>query len=326
MTIEKIYEAPWRKRAPYSPVRFNRIVVRYPRTENKGTNEEMRKTRMRVDRTGVLSTQQYRFIWGEPPAIGKYVRVLTPVAVHLKQNNPKSWKGIQDIKWLPQFRRLFFTDMLYGKSPDLHRLLHDFTNVYGAFYFAKKMGVKPSSILYDWETNIMVPIPEEHYGCKHLHPDAVIAKGNRIVFLETDMGTHQYSTLYDKAELYRKFFETGVLQKMWYEKISVVMYSFEKHLAYIKRKGCMEPIASYVEYFDFLDNPYNLFGDPCWLGKDFGDYEKAIRRAKKSWSNDMLIQWGEKCKYKFRDPEEFEEQVIHLMDPLLCTKRKLPRN
>lgn len=313
---------PKRMKAPYSRVRLNKVVVRYPPLGDKEFPiGDQRMARMRVDRTGVLSTRQYQFIWGEQAAIGKYIRTLVPVAIHSKLHRSKNRKGILNIEKLPQFYSLFRSDMLYGKSPELHRLLHDLTNVNGVFYLSHKLKIKPSEAFYDGETSIMVPSPKKYHGCELLHPDAVIAKADQIVFLETDMGTEDFATLRGKADLYKKLFESGMLQQMGYQKISVVMYSYSKRLAYIDRNGCLSPITQYVEYLDFLDNPFNYHCYPYQSENDFEDFERAILQLKKSWNEDMAVQWGKRSKYKFRDPEEFEKQILPLVDPIFRPMR-----
>lgn len=310
-------------KAPYSRVRLNKIVVRYPPLSGEEFPiGDQRMARMRVDRTGVLSTRQYQFIWGESAAIGKCIRTLVPVAIHSKLHRSKNWKGILNIEKLPQFHSLFQSKMLYGKSPELHRLLHDLTNVNGILYLSHKLKIKPLEAFFDGETSIMVPSPGKYHGCELLHPDAVIAKDDQIVFLETDMGTEDFATLRGKADLYKKLFESGMLQEMGYLKISVVMYSYSKRIAYIDRNGCLDPIAQYVEYLDFLDNPFNYPCYPCESENDFEDFERAILQLKKSWSEDIVVQWGKRSKYKFRDPEEFEKQVSHLTDPIFRPMRR----
>ena len=86
-------------KAPYSLTRMNKIVVAYKPAEREESFEDQKKTRVRIDRTGVLSVNQYRLIWdSEYPAAGRCVGMMAAVAIHSKLDRSKNWKGVRNLE------------------------------------------------------------------------------------------------------------------------------------------------------------------------------------------------------------------------------------
>lgn len=176
------------------------------------------------------------------------------------------------------------------------------------------MWAKASEVLFDGELN--AEAVETYWGLKLLRPDWVIMKGNKIVFLETDCGTHIFDTLKEKSELYKKFLDSGELQEMGFADISIVIQSYSRRIYAIKKNGCMDPIQENVKYLDFLDNEFNYMSQfwPSELGdpRAYRSLDRAVQKAKNEWENGMKLLWKKGLGKNFRDPIAFRNKVEEL--------------
>lgn len=272
-------------------------------------------TKQRVSRTWPLSIAQYKQIWNwEFPNIGPWVGtyIVDGIQGRLSAKDNRKWlKNVQD---LPNFQEALDATVLHIEDKkNLNQILHDLSNINGILYFMKTMGVGPSDVLFDGETKIEAD--HSYMKVLYLRPDGVIMKGSRIVFLETDMGTHIFATLIEKARLYKKLIDSGFLQKMGYADISIVIHSFSKRIRQIQKKECMKLIESHVQYLDMLDNQFNYISQSGpgamsypWSYKWL---DRAIKKAKKQWEDSAPKDEDGKIK-SIRDVVEFKNEVMRL--------------
>lgn len=269
-----------------------------------------KQTEQKILRTGPISIAQYKRIWNyTDPVFGKKTKAYT-----IRDIQGKISTGLENIKEQPQFQGALDATMLYIKNRDLNRIFHNISNINGILYFMKQLNAKPSDVLFDGESNIIAA--EEYWWPKSLRPDGVIMQWNKIIFLETDCGSHDYETLLEKSFLYKKLIDSGAIQRMGYTDISIVIHSFSKRIRYIDKKGCMDPVKDHVQYLDFLDNEFNYM-DQFWPGTMSykGAYkwlDRAIKKAKKEWEEEMNLLQKKRHRDYFRDPILFRNKVESL--------------
>lgn len=173
------------------------------------------------------------------------------------------------------------------------------------------MWAKASEVLFDGELN--TEAMETFWGPKSLRPDGVIMKDNKIVFLETDCGTHLFKKLKEKGELYKKLLDSKELQEMGFTDISIVIQSYSRRIYAIRKNGCMDILGEYVKYLDFLDNEFQYMSQFWPSGaSDLREYrwlDRAIRKAKKQWEDGTELLWKNVYEKSFRDPIVFRNKV-----------------
>lgn len=274
-------------------------------------------TRDRVDITGIMSINQYKALWNEKPALwqalggSKYKNMMSyrinSVIRSTSKTLPK--KGLWYFLDLPSFRRMMDARIIFWSSTQESRLFHNYSNIDWILYYIKKLRAKASDVLFDGEC--MIEADKDMFDTFSVRSDAVITKWNTIVFLETDMGTHTFDTLKKKALLYKKIIESGSLQKMGYENIRIAIYSYSRRIHGIEKNKCFDPIEKYIEFLDFLDNPYGYFpqGDTGFPDHDaFLFVEKFLKKITKRWSEDVSMMKKTKRKI-FRDGRHFDKEI-----------------
>ena len=302
----------------YSMIKIPRFNLRHLE-ENPAISKENAIMRQRIERTWPITVSQYRRLWGETPAYGIRTGAYIVEGIRSGMDMSKDMKGVWYKKDLPNMRRLSGgATVLFGEAPGEHSILHAYSNLNLVIDYMRTLKLTPNDILFDGELNIELGSWMRDDPFESFRPDCTILKWNSIIFIETDLWTEVIEVLKEKARMYRKFFDTGLLQEMGYTKIHVVFNSFTKRIQSVHKNKCFEPIKKYLGYSNFLMNPINYLPEYGVSVRSLTDYNAIIRGMRtlkeRMVNEDKRDRKGEKL---FPDAIEFEKMLFEVVEEIM---------
>lgn len=138
------------------------------------------KTLARFKIAGFFTFFQYVWLFGERP----YLTIADFSFIRLSGDKDLNGKVII----LPKKRKI-----------DIHMVRHLYTNNQNLI---EKNKVIQGNVIFDQEISLKI---EDPFGDMWLRPDALILKGDKTYFIETDLYSERKGVLRDKSDLYKQY-------------------------------------------------------------------------------------------------------------------------
>lgn len=185
------------------------------------------KTIARIESAGFLTFSQYTSLYGERPYLVK---------------NKWAFIKLSGNEWIQDKIIL----LSWKWKMNMNNFTHNYINNQNLI---KKNKEIQGNVIFDQRIVLTVKSP---IGNKWLRPDGIIFKGNKIYFIETDLGTERWKILVEKGKLYQDYFIQEMNEHgMEIDNVRIILYTTtQKRINRIREKWIFSglELLNLIEY------------------------------------------------------------------------------